>query len=601
MPQQNLSTVNLIPGINKNITEYEAGNRFVNGDKVRFQNGKPEKIGGWRKFTFDLTKGVARDGVSWNALDGSPFLAVGTNERLQVFRNDKFYDITPYSDTLSDTDGLTTVSGSNLVELRWTLHTIQVGNSIVFDSAVTVGGLVLLGEYVITSIIDANTVEFHTPTNASADETDGGGSYTVGLILPKGLEYNLLSFGYGSGYYGQDSYGESGEVGETGTITRMRQWSLDNWGEDLIASPRGGKIYVWDTSVGIGSRSVAITNAPERNNFVLVTPSTRQIMSFGCINEAGEYDPLAYRWCSVENYNDWLTTSTSTAGDDRVSSGSEFIGAELSKADIIAFTDTSAYRLYQTPSVPGSWSQDMIAVTGGLISPHASINVDGIVFWMSKDNFYRYDGRVSLLDCTISSPLFDKVSEISLNPEQKEMVFCGLCKKFNEIIWLYPAKGSLRCNRYVIYNYAENLWYDGNLDRSVWVDADSFERPIAINRDGVPFEHEFGYNADGSSLLSFVETGYFDIQEGRQMMFIDKFVPDMELEGNQGHTITLKTKKYPQGNYQTSKTYTVLKDSGKINVRARGRQLSLRWTSSGLDSYFRFGKPRLSVTPDGER
>lgn len=600
MPQQNLVPFEFTPGIDKDKTPYEVGAGFIDGDKVRFLKGKPEKMGGWIKYSSEIVDGVARDILSWVTLDTTQYLSVATNERVEIFANNRLYDITPFETTLSATDAINVSAGSTFATIDFPLNGMAVGEIFAFTSSPTTVGdnVVLQGEYTVISA-SSNTIEIDTGIVAAATSTSAGGSFTGGAVLPSGPEYNDVSFGYGSGTYGSGPYGGGVSTSGDGLIVPMRQWTLDNFGEDLLLNPRGGRLYEWDATLGLGVRAAVITASPSVVNTFLVTPTTRQVMVFGCVNEAGVYDPLAYRWSDEEDYNGWSTSATSQAGEDRVDEGSQFMGAVASKGEIVACTDTAAYRIFNPAS--GIWGKQLLSKSSGLLSQHALVDIDGTAYWLGTPGPFMYNGVVQTMINGYNETLFNGVNSIAIDMSQKEMIFAGVNKVFHEIIWFYPSLGSTKCNRYLIYNYLENLWYDGNIDRSVWEDADVFDKPLAINRDSSIFQHETGYNDDTVPLSAWIETGIVDIQQGSQIAFIDKMIPDMELQGNAGHAVTIKTKVYPQSALTTNKTYSVFQNSGKVSVRARGREMGIIWTSNGIDTFFRFGKNRFSMTPDGER
>jgi hypothetical protein len=589
--------LDLQPGINKNNTPYGNEGRWIDGDKVRFRDGRPRKIGGWERQTTSVVGGVPRNTVAWSSLDSEKYLGIGTHKTVEIFSDGEYFDVTPIRAAISSVSAISTSAGSNQVQVLVSTHDATVGDSIELHSQATVATNVFFdGTYEITSVVDADNVivEYATAATSSVSNAGTVSGYT---ILQNGLEFNQVAYGWGAGAYSTGTFGTPRTASTL--ITSMRQWTFDTWGEDLIACNRGAKIYVWDETNGLESRLVPVTAAPSRNNSIIISYPTRHLISLGTEDElTSTYDPMLVRWCSSEDYNDWQSLPTNSAGSQRLEKGNKLVGSEPSKNDILVFSDTASYSM-RYRGYPFIFGFDLIGEGSGLVSPNAAINVDGVVYWMSNAAFYRYDGSLRTLDCTVRDVIFDVNNEQGLNQSQKDMVFCGLNQEFTEIIWLYPSRDSTKCDRYVILNYKEGSWYDGSLDRSVWQAVGTFNKPLAISRDGVLYAHEQGKDDDGSPMEAFIESGQFDLGSGDEVMYIDKFIPDFNQVGNL--TVTIKTRKYPQsGEFQT-KEYVLTPSSGKLNTRARGRQATIKYNSNTAEGDFTVGKPRLAIKPDGAR
>ncbi len=586
-----LQEIVLKPGINKNNTSYGNEGGYIDGDKVRFRDGRPRKIGGWQKQTSALINGVARDIISWSSLDANKYLGIGTNNAVEIFFAGEYNDITPIRANVSSVSAISTSSGSNQVRVLVSSHDAQVGDNIILHSiGTTVGNTVFFnGTYPITSVINANNI-IVTYTTVATSTVTSAGAVSGSLLLQNGLEYNQVAFGWGANAYSVSAYGTP-RVAST-LITEMRQWTFDTWGEDLLACDRGGRIYSWDETSGVTAHMYPISAAPSQNNAILVSYPTRHLITLGTVDEISVFDPMLVRWASSENYNDWVASATNTAGSQRLEKGNKLIGAQPSKNDILVFSDTASYSMRYT-GYPYVFGFDLIGQGSGLVSPHAAVNIDGIVYWMSDGGVLR------TLICTMRDVIFNSNDEDGLNQSQKDMVFAGTNQEFNEIIWFYPTRDSTECNRYVIYNYLEDTWYDGSMDRSVWEEANIFDKPLSISNEGVLYAHEQGYDDDGAPMYSWIESGMFDVNKGDEIMFLDKFIPDFNQVGNL--TLTLSTRKYPQSQEIFPKTYTLSPTSGKISVRARGRQTSLKVESNTTNGNFVFGKPRLALKTDGAR
>lgn len=584
------------PGINKNNTSYGNEGGWINGDKVRFRDGRPRKVGGWQKQTTDTVTGVARDIISWTSLDSNKYLGIGTNKKVEIFFGGEYHDITPVRARFSSVSAITTSTGSNQVQVLVSSHDAQAGDDIILHSNVSVGNVFFDGTYSITSVVDANNVLVSYTTVATS--TVATSAHVSGfLLLQNGLEYNQVAFGWGAGAYSVSAWGTP-RVAST-LITDMRQWTLANWGEDLVACDRGGGIYYWDETSGVDSHMFPVTAAPSQNNAILVSYPTRHLVSFGTVEEGTSvFDPMLVRWTSSEDLSDWNVSAAGTAGFKRLEKGNKLIGAEPSKNDILVFSDTASYSMRDV-DYPDIFSFDLIGQGSGLVSPHAAVNIDGVVLWMSDSAFYRYDGSLRTLSCTVRDVIFNVENDEGLNQSQKDMVFAGLNQEFNEAIWFYPAKDSTECNRYVIYNYLEDSWYDGSIERSVWAGVNTFTKPLAVNNDGVLYAHEQGHDDDGAPMDSWIQSAMFDLGTGNEIMFIDKFIPDFNQSGNL--TVTFVTQKYPQSTETFTKSYTLSPTAGKTSVRARGRQASIKFQSNTTNGNYIVGKPRFALKTDGGR
>jgi hypothetical protein len=603
-----LQIIDIVPGFDRNNTSYGSEGRWIDGDKIRFVDGKPRKIGGWVKQSTNQFKGVARDILSWSALDSTQYLAFGTEKKLYLYEGGSYFDITPVRATATPISAFSTSAGSTQIRVRVSSHGVSNGDFVVVSAAATVGGNVLLNrEYEVVSVVDPNVFVVSSSTTA-VNTTTNSGSGTVSFLLANGPEFNFPSFGWGSGTWSAGTWGtpRSG----SGLTNQLRQWSLDNWGEDLVACPRGGKIYTWDETLGSGTRAFEVTGAPTQNNFILVSYPTRHLVALGSTDvSSGVFDPMLVRWCSSENLNDWGVSAGNTAGFFRLDHGSYLVGGEPSKRDILVFSDEAAYSM-QYLGGEFVFGFNLLAQEAGLVSQHASANIDGTVVWMSQDSFYEYDGVLRTIECPISDAVFgdglssiddpetEGVEPFEINRDQKEMVYAGINAQFNEIIWFYPAGTSTKCNRYVIYNFKDKAWSDGTLERSTWLGKNIFNKPIATSNDGYLFVHESGVNDDSNPMRAYIKSGYFDLDEGDQLMFADRFIPDFKQQGQL--TLELKAKKYPQSSESYTRTYVIPSTGDVVSVRLRGRQAALKIISDEINGDFVMGRPRIALKPDGD-
>lgn len=600
MPDKVLTKIEIQPGINKNDTEYKAENYWVSGDKVRFRFNNAEKLGGWRTLNLNRNiEGVTRAFHSWTDLDGQAFLAAGTHNHLYLVTGNSLSDITPVQGVFTLASSFITTADSRTIEVSTNLFQPITGDFVNFTSETSASGSNINGEYQVTST-GSGTFEFTASTSATGSVVDDGKSTNVELLLEAGAAQIGAYGGYSSSTYGSGPYGQSPY--EVRTDITIRLWSLDNYGEDLIAAPRGGKIYRWDRTSTISVRaSVMSSNAPVKNNVVIVAQPLPYVVSYGCsAPNNGPFDPLRIRWSDIDDINQWEASSGNSAGDYRIAAGSEIVGVQKTKKEIIVFTDKSAFTQEFTGDTD-VFSFELLGTNCGLVGQNAAIDVNGTVYWMSYGSFYRYDGTIRPLRSTLDKAIFEQDSSCAVDYDNKDKIYCGINSEFYEIWWFYPCLGSVNGDndRYVIFNYQEGTWYDGSLNRTAWIDSDIFSRPIGIETSGGIYQHELGSNDGNSILYSFVKSGQIDIEDGDELMYIDKFVPDFRQTGPLD--ITFQSYKYPYDTPRTKGPYSFLPTTKQRRVRARGRALNMQIESSSLNGDYQVGALRFNIVPDGER
>lgn len=610
MPQGKLQTLRFRPGLNKNDTEYQSGQSqgfgagdfsgtWVSGDKIRFHDGQPEKIGGWTsENTANNYLGVARAIHTWSDEEIQRYIALGTHKGLFLFRGGQWHDITPVVLSVQIGSVFSATSGSDVITVSVAGHGGNVGDGVVFPSAISVGNILISGRYEIVSVDNANTFTFQASVTSDSTQTDQGVSTGVQLLLPSGNISNRVAFGWGRGTWSQGAWGTP--ISGLGVLVQLRQWSLANWGEDLVACQRRGKIYLWDATSGVTERAKPISGAPTDNLFMRIAEPTRHLVAFGTCLEGGKFDPMAVRWSNNEDFETWSAAVTNAAGDQVLQGGTLIVAAQETKTETIIITDETAHSMQQIPDEP-FFRFDKIGDNCGVVSQHGIVEVNGEMFWMGFRSFWRYRGQVTELPSSLDKAIFDDSRGTSLNFDQKEKVFAGVNSEWSEILWLYPSRGgSGEIDRYVIYNYLDDIWYDGTLDRTTWVDVNIFSRPIATGTSaGSLYIHEQSKDADGDALNAFIQSGDFDLGDGSELMFIDKIIPDLIQSKNVG--ITLNFKKYPKGTVTKKGPYVIQPGTNFVNVRGRGRTGNIRYSSSILGGDFEVGFTRLQVQPDGER
>ena len=616
----------LKPGIDKQNTEYGAEGGWTNGDNVRFRYTLPEKIGGWTYFTesSDYLVGYASHLFSWASLAGTPYMAIATNRKVYVSTGNRWYDITPLRLTTAAGDvTFSASSGSPTITVTDTDHGAEEGAFVTFSGAVSLGGQItadiLNSEWQITTVINSNSYTITAPVNADASDTGNGGASVIGAYqINVGSDVTFFDYGWGTGAWGAGTWGTARTTSEVDALA-SRSWQLDNYGEDLVLQLVNGPIYQWSpTTDGVGGRASVISGAPTASTFALISSPDRHLVCFGTETTVGDpttQDPMFVRFSDQENIGTFAESAINTAGGQRLSDGTEIITAIRSRGQILILTDTSLHGM-QYIGPPYTFGFQQLAANCGCQGPHAAVDVNGLAFWMGKEAFYVFDGTVKKLACTVQDHVFSNINLV-----QKTKVFAALNTDFNEITWFYCSLGSDFIDKCVSFNYLENVWSIGTLPRTTWQDVGVYEKPVAaeyfpnstastINTiygltagRTLVYNQEDGYNqADGTAISAFIESGYFDIGEGDNMVLMRRFIPDFK--DQQGDvTVNVYLRPYPQADATPSSLdpYTVSPTTQKVDTRARGRQISLKMTSSDVDSWWRYGTLRVDVQPDGLR
>ena len=605
------------PGIDKQDTAYSAGDqrKYVDSDFVRFHYGKPERWGGWTYLPNPnkTIVGVVRDTHSWVRLDGTRFLAIGTDRKLYVYTEGSVYDITPIRETQALTNPFTT-NGTTTVTVTDSGHNADVGDFVTFDSFSSIDGLDMNQEFEILTVPTANTYTITHTSTASGSTSGGGGSGNAKYQITTGPATSTYGYGWGTSTWSTSTWGTARS--SSSVVVSARQWSLDTFGEDLIATVLNGGTFIWDTSSGTGNRATALSNAPTASRFSLVSTDTRHVMIFGTettIASTSTQDDLFFRFSDREDATDYTPTATNEAGSLRISDGSRIMGAVKSSGQILVWTDTSLHGV-QFIGTPFTFGMRQLGANCGLIAQHAAIEVNGRAYWMSEDSFYTYDGVVKKMACSVQDFVFD-----SLSYTNKNDIAVGLNSAFNEIIWYYPSENATQIDRGVVYNYLENTWYTISLGRTTWLGAYVYEKPIATEYGAsltanattilgltagasYIYEHESGNNqADGTAVSAFLTSGSVEIGDGDELMSVSKLVPDFDnLTNNMTATLTLE--QYPQSADTTTTSGTISSTTEKIDVRGRGRAVKIKYeTNTVNDTPWRLGSTKLQLRPDGRR
>ncbi len=628
-----LLKVQFNPGIKKEGTALTAKGGWFDGNLVRFRKGLPEKIGGWTKDTPKTFLSTCRALHSWVDLNITKYLGLGTTWKYYIQEGANFNDVTPIRATTSAGDvTFSATNGDATITVADTAHGAQQNDFVTFSGAATLGGLVtaavLNQEYQIATIVNTNSYTIEAKdtdgntVTANASDSGNGGSSTVGAYqVNVGLDEYVSGSGWGASTWGDGTFGS---VSALSAANQLRLWTHDNFGEDLIMNVRSGGIYYWDTSAKtLGTdRAVALSdlsgaNVPPTFGLqVIVSDIDRHVLVLGAdpLNAAGTartgaIDPMLVAWCDQENITQWEPKSINTAGSARLSAGSSIIGGIRARQEILIWTDTSLYSM-KFIGQPFIFSTNLVNEGVGLIGPKAMVNTPVGVFWMDKKGVYSYGGQVKPVPCDVHDYVFGDINE-----GQAYKVHGFLNKRFNEVGWYYPSESSSEIDRYVVYNYGENVWSIGEMNRTAWLDEGLEAYPRAAyttSNVGYLYQQETGNDDDGSPMSNvYIESGDFDLQDGESSQYVGRIIPDIKFTGDNSASLlncVLKTRNYPGDSLTTKSTSNVSSSTTKLNVRGRARQIVLRFESDddNTSSYtlglgFRIGATRIGTRVNGRR
>ena len=619
------------PGIDREGTDYSNEGGWFDANLVRFRKNLPEKIGGWVKNTLNTFQATGRAMHAWVNLSLTKYLGLGTTWKYYIQEGDVFNDITPLRTTTSAGDvTFSATNGDATITVTDSSHGAVKNDFVTFSGAATLGGTitatVLNQEYQIATVVNVNsyTIEAKDTDGAevtanSSDSGNGGSSVVGAYQINVGLDVYVESSGWGAGLWSAGTWGSLSALSDT---NQLRLWSHDNFGEDLIMNVRYGGIYYWDTSAKtLGTdRAVALSDisganlAPTKALTTLVSDIDRHVICFGAdpisgSARTGSIDPMFIAWSDQENVAEWEPKSTNTAGSFRLSAGSSIVGAIRARQETLVWTDTSLYSMTFVGQ-PFTFATNLVNEGVGLIGPNAAINTPKGVFWMDKKGFYNYTGQINDVPCSVQNYVFSDFEE-----GQSYQVFGFLNKEFDEVGWFYCSSGETVIDRYVVFNYAEQVWSIGQLTRTAWLDEGIFSNPMATyssSDTGYLYNHETGNDADGSPMDNvYIESSDFDLGDGELFQQIRRIIPDVKFTGsgtNQTVNFVVKTRNFPADSLTTTATNACSSSTTKIDIRARARQAALRVESdddgsSGvrLGVGFRIGATRMDLQPSGKR
>ena len=702
MPLQKLQ---FRPGLNREGTDYSNEGGWWDGDKIRFRSGFPEKIGGWTQVSNSQYLGVCRSIWIWldgDAGAGNTYIGLGTNIKYYIYFGGVYNDITPIVQTDILTNPFTTNYGGNAYSVLVTDGTYNpgVGDYVFFSGASAVGGVTIAGDYAVTSVVSGTT--YTITITSPATSATGGGTVTAQYEYPTGLNVYSIGTGWGAGPWSRGTWGSSYS---SGIGQQLRLWSTDNYGADLVIAPRGGPIFYWADSTGVGTRaqylsslanattaasdnatfsgsatSITVSSAvaPNLYPYMVITgtnipagtkiassyitgattvpitttttgassgtytfsyagsfvPSaTYQVItsaiqefviafgsnSYNPNNAATAFNPLLVRWSDQANAYQWIPELTNQSGEYLLTNGSYIMGARATRQEILVWTDSCLYSM-QYLGAPYVWGFQVLMDNISIMSPNSMITINNVTYWMGRDRFYMYSGRVEVLPCSLRQYIFADINE-----NQAYQVFAGANEAFNEVWWFYVSQSSSNTvvDKYVIYNYLDRVWYYGTMARSAWMQTGTQPYPVAADYNGRLLYHENGCDDLSTSATlpidSYVQSSDFDIGDGHNFGFVWRILPDVNFNGSTTNqpsvTMTVKPRENsgtPYGaadnpqvqsaqNYTTVPEYTIQQFDGQVYTRLRGRQMSFRIESTGVGVAWQLGSPRIDIRPDGRR
>mgnify|MGYP003639241413 CR=1 FL=1 len=617
-----LSKILFKPGINREGTEYDNTGGWFDVNLVRFRKGRPEKFGGWTKDSQNTYLGTARALHSWTSLGGTKYLGLGTTWKYYIKEGDSYADVTPIRATTTNGIVFSATNGSSVITATDDDHGAVVNDFVTISGSASLGGLitaaVLNQEYQISSVttdtytFTAKDTSGTTVVANSSDSGNGGSGVDGAYQVNVGLDSYVTGTGWSSGTWGEGTFGSTTSLSNT---NQLRLWTHDHFGENIIINQRAGGIFRWVENNGTTTRALNLSTISGANLVptvglqVITSEKDRHLIILGADPvssgaRTGVIDPMLITFSDQENELEFQPLITNTAGDLRLSSGSSIIGSTKSRQEILIWTDTALYSM-QFVGPPFTFAVNLINEGTGLIGPKAAVTSASAIYWMSSTNFYAYTGSVQKIPCNVHSYVY---GDINFGQSFKTHAFTITEK--SEVGWFYCSSSSTEIDRYVIYNYEDQIWYYGELIRYAWLDSGIEDYPRATY-DGYLYEQETGFNDDGSPMTNvFIESSDFEVGEGEQFAYIQRMFPDFKFLSNSSEgkvNLVLKTRDNSGETLSTNSTSSVGSTTGQINLRSRSRQAVLRVESDDDDTTgndnvgWRLGATRLDIKSDGRR
>jgi hypothetical protein len=625
-------------GLNRDQSNYSGEGGWWECDKIRFRSGFPEKLGGWKLYAPLTYYGVCRQLFAWVTTFSDVFVAVGTNAKMYIELAGGYNDVTPLRATFitpATDNSISVTSGSTTVSVTLAAHGADTGDFVTVSGvAGSIGGVPadeLNGNHQVT-VSSVNVFTFEVTTAATSTVSSAGGTALVmDFEIHTGSAVQTFGYGWGVSTWSRSTWGSGASVP---IAVRQQDWWFDNFDNDLYANIRGGAPYVWlrgltpDPTTALATRAITLQEHATDEGFdpnavpvavtqLMASQQDRHLIAFGAVpfgsTDPDDFDPLLIRWADQDTPADWTPTVTNSAGFLRVSRGSRIVTALPTRQEILVWTDVGLNSL-QFLGTTDVFGLQEYANDTTIISPRAKASASNVVYWMGRDKFYTYSGRVETLDCTLLNHVFDNI-----NRSQLEQVTCGTLEQWGEIWWFYPSANAEYNDSYVVYNYLEKVWFYGTIQRSAWMDSQLLSKPLAADggtetttATGVLYGHENGVDDGVLPMDSYIQSNDFDLGDGDKFMLSRRLIPDVNFIGseisNPEVEVTLLTRNFP-GNAHRSGVEdtrviaqtTVGQFTEQVFIRARARQAAFKIRSTELGVHWNLGSPRLDVREDGMR
>jgi hypothetical protein len=644
-----LQKIQFKPGFNKQATETGAEGQWVDGDNVRFRYGQPEKIGGWQQLVDETLSGPVRAQHTWTDLNGRKYAALGTSKVLIIYYEGGFYDITPIN---ADQTGCTfdSTTTDDEVTVNLTSHGLSAGDYFKFKSVTLPGGGVTgyttadftTNVFEVIATPTGNTFTITMPSNESGTGMSAQGSATLNSYITIGPVFQTPAYGWGTDTWSAGAWGEESSV--TNVTLDPGSWSLDNYGQLLVATVRNGATYTWNPSTAgaLDIRATVVANAPTTSLMSLVSDRDRHLFLMGTettIGNPSTQNKMFIRFSNQEDINVWNPTATNTAGTFLLDQGNEIITAVQGKDYVLVLTDQAAYQI-QFVGPPFTFSIRQVGSNCGCLGQHAAVFAQGAVFWMGfGGGFFMYDGTVKQLPSLVEDFVFTTQGDaLGINYNANQIAYGYHNSLYNEVGWYYAASGSQQINRNVVFNFLEQTWTTGSLARTSYNDAQTYALPYAtqFTVNTIPsfptingatntygsskyWAHEIGVNevdANGVStaITSYIQSGDYDLDvqqgmagDGENIMRVSRFIPDFKnLSGNA--KVTMFFRNYPNQAEQSDSNgplitgpFTCNSTTTFVSTRVRGRQVSLKIENDAVNQSWRYGTLRLDIQAGGRR
>jgi hypothetical protein len=644
-----LQKIQFKPGFNKQQTATGAEGQWIDGDNVRFRYGQPEKIGGWEQLVAGTMAGPVRDQHTWTDLNGVRYAALGTSKVLIIYYEGAFYDITPLDAAIS---GFTfsSTTGSATVTLNKTAHGVAEGSYILFsgitlpsggETGFSAGQFTNNTYEVITADDDSFTITMSTVESGSGMSAQGAATVTPYITI--GPVFETPSYGWGTGQWGEESWGTARS--SSTVVLDPGSWSLDNYGQLLVATVRNGKTFTWSPlaaePAALTTRATVVSGAPTKSLMSLVSDRDRHLFLMGTLDHLADtttQNRMFVRFSNQEDINTYNPTATNTAGTFLLDQGNEIVTAVQGKDYVLVLTDQAAY-VIQFVGPPFTFSLRQVGSNCGCLGQHAAVYAQGAVYWMGfAGGFFMYDGTVKQLPSLVEDFVFTTQGGApGINYDANQITYGYHNSLYNEVGWFYAADASQQINKSVVYNFLEQSWTTGTLARTSYNDAQTYDLPYAtqFTVDGTPsfpaiqgvtnrygsskyYAHEIGTNevdAAGATtaISSYILSGDYDLSEqglvgdGEFIMRVSRFIPDFKnLAGNA--KVTLFFRDYPAQNSQSDANgplitgpFTINTTTNFVSTRVRGRQVSVKIENDNLNETWRYGTLRLDIHAGGRR